>query len=153
MADVLQIQCCGVWTDYPEPGHDTECPVCHSTFTVTADSGDLGETLSITAPVNRTESVAAYLAELKSAWDTRVRELNRMSKYQLAVLYRSERPGFVWAAAPPDQWSKDELIDAVLTLDFPAGNGSDPWECPRCHCLFVRPGFDHNPCWEAQSNG
>jgi hypothetical protein len=21
-----------------------------------------------------------------------------------------------------------------------------PWECPRCHCLFERPGFDHEPC-------
>jgi hypothetical protein len=21
-----------------------------------------------------------------------------------------------------------------------------PWECPRCHCLFERPGFGHEPC-------
>lgn len=27
-----QIQCCGVWTDYPMPGQPTECPTCHSTF-------------------------------------------------------------------------------------------------------------------------
>lgn len=23
------------------------------------------------------------------------------------------------------------------------------WECPRCHCLFQQPGFNHEPC----SNG
>lgn len=22
----------------------------------------------------------------------------------------------------------------------------DSWECPRCHCLFERAGFDHEPC-------
>jgi hypothetical protein len=21
-----------------------------------------------------------------------------------------------------------------------------PWECPRCHCLFERPGYGHEPC-------
>lgn len=29
-----QIQCCGVWTDYPVPGRTTECPVCQTVFTV-----------------------------------------------------------------------------------------------------------------------
>ena len=33
-ADRAQLQCCGVWTDYPTPGHDTKCPACHSVFTV-----------------------------------------------------------------------------------------------------------------------
>jgi len=27
----------------------------------------------------------------------------------------------------------------------------DPWECPRCHCLFGRPGFDHEPCGDPAS--
>jgi DNA-directed RNA polymerase specialized sigma24 family protein len=29
-----QIQCCSVWTDYPTPGHKTQCPVCDTVFTV-----------------------------------------------------------------------------------------------------------------------
>lgn len=74
--------------------------------------------------MNRREAVAKCLADLKSAWDARVRELNAMGKRQLTVLYRNERPGYIWSATPPEQWSKDELIDAVLALDFPAGNGS-----------------------------
>jgi len=35
-----QIQCCGIWTDYPEPGRDTQCPVCKSTFTVSASPAE-----------------------------------------------------------------------------------------------------------------
>lgn len=30
----MEIQCCGVWIDYPTPGHDEQCSVCRSTFTV-----------------------------------------------------------------------------------------------------------------------
>ena len=26
-----------------------------------------------------------------------------------------------------------------------------PWECPRCHCLFERPGFGHEPCGDPVS--
>ena len=29
-----QIQCCGVWTDYPVPGCTTQCPVCGTVFAV-----------------------------------------------------------------------------------------------------------------------
>jgi hypothetical protein len=29
-----QIQCCGVWTDYPVPDCTTQCPVCGTVFTV-----------------------------------------------------------------------------------------------------------------------
>jgi len=24
-----------------------------------------------------------------------------------------------------------------------------PWECPRCHCLFERPGYGHEPCGDS----
>jgi len=27
-----QIQCCDTWTDYPDLGRDTQCPVCQTTF-------------------------------------------------------------------------------------------------------------------------
>jgi hypothetical protein len=26
------------------------------------------------------------------------------------------------------------------------GPGTEPWECPVCHSLFERPGFQHEPC-------
>ena len=26
-----------------------------------------------------------------------------------------------------------------------------PWECPRCHCLFERPRFGHEPCGDPVS--
>jgi hypothetical protein len=32
MTTRLQIQCCEIWTDYPEPGRDTQCPACKSVF-------------------------------------------------------------------------------------------------------------------------
>jgi hypothetical protein len=35
-----QLQCCGTWIDYPQAGGATECPVCHTTFTVTATCPD-----------------------------------------------------------------------------------------------------------------
>jgi hypothetical protein len=35
-----QLQCCGTWIDYPQAGGATECPVCHTTFLVTAACPD-----------------------------------------------------------------------------------------------------------------
>lgn len=32
--NVLELECCGVWTEYPTPGRDTECPECKTTFHV-----------------------------------------------------------------------------------------------------------------------
>jgi hypothetical protein len=36
----LMLQCCGVWIDYPQAGGETMCPVCHTTFLVTAACPD-----------------------------------------------------------------------------------------------------------------
>ena len=46
----------------------------------------------------------------------RVAELYRMNKRQLAEIYR-ERSGYVWSPAPPERWSKDQLVTYVLELE------------------------------------
>jgi len=33
---VPMLKCCDTWTEYPTPGNSTECPRCHSVFTVRA---------------------------------------------------------------------------------------------------------------------
>lgn len=36
---MIEISCCEQWIPYPGPGSDTQCPACHTVFTV-------GETLT-----------------------------------------------------------------------------------------------------------
>ena len=36
--ETLEIKCCSQWVQYPRAGHDTECPECHSTFTMQRQS-------------------------------------------------------------------------------------------------------------------
>lgn len=49
--------------------------------------------------------------------DQRIRDLYRMNKGQLAAIVRGRR-NIVWTAAPLERWSKDELINEVLSAEF-----------------------------------
>lgn len=40
-------------------------------------------------------------------------------------------------------------MPAACYPDFIGPRRPDPWECPRCHCLFELPGFHHEPCLTA----
>jgi hypothetical protein len=46
---VTQIECCGIWVDYPTPGSNTQCPACHSVFSTgaTTDMQAAAETVSL----------------------------------------------------------------------------------------------------------
>lgn len=59
-----------------------------------------------------------------AAWDARVKELYRLKRVELAGMVR-ERSGLVWSAVPAEKWSKDELVNELLRLDFPKGRPSD----------------------------
>jgi hypothetical protein len=39
-----------------------------------------------------------------------------------------------------------ELVPTPPELAPEAPVPGAAWECPRCHCLFERPGFAHEPC-------
>jgi hypothetical protein len=48
--------------------------------------------------------------------DQRIRDLYRTPKRALAAYYR-EHSGYVWAAVPPERWSKNQLVSDILRLD------------------------------------
>lgn len=62
-----QIQCCGVWTDYPSPHMTTQCPVCGTVFTVKA-------TLTRKRPPKAVENdeYAAFLRRVIRAFGRRI---------------------------------------------------------------------------------
>jgi hypothetical protein len=53
-------------------------------------------------------------------------------------VHRNEERARQIAASPASAWLFRLMPD---TADTP-----EPWECPRCHCLFERAGLDHEPC-------
>lgn len=55
------------------------------------------------------------------AYAIRVRELARMSKGQLANVWRLNHPNTVWTATPPERWNVDELTNDILRAEFPDG--------------------------------
>lgn len=60
------------------------------------------------------------------AWNARVRELSRMSKSQLAHIWRlGAGRNCVWTAHPVETWNKDELINDILRAEFPDGGEAE----------------------------
>jgi hypothetical protein len=53
-------------------------------------------------------------------YDRRVRQLYDTPKAALAAYYR-ERSSMVWSATPPERWNRDELVNEILAIEFPAG--------------------------------
>lgn len=64
-----------------------------------------------------------------TSWDDRVKKLNRMTKGQLAGMYRRgiRAPGgntvaYGGGLHPLEKWDKQEIINAILGIEFPEGN-------------------------------
>lgn len=55
--------------------------------------------------------------DLRAAKATRGRQLRRMGRPGLARHYRTVS-GYAWSTRPPEQWPLDELVQAVLTVEF-----------------------------------
>ena len=56
----------------------------------------------------------------RRAYDARVRELSALGRPALAAIWRRlTEATLVYVNAPPERWSKDELIVAVLREEFP----------------------------------
>lgn len=53
LTPAAEIQCCGTWAPYPEPGRDTRCAGCGSVFTVPDPGAVLALTLDTIAAKTR----------------------------------------------------------------------------------------------------
>lgn len=43
-------------------------------------------------------------------------------------------------------WDKALAVARTYLGETERAVRPDSWECPKCHCLFERAGFDHEPC-------
>lgn len=104
-----QLQCCGVWIDYPKAGGAAECLTCHSTFTVTAACPD--ELVSC-------EECSAPCDGTLTAW---------------SELFGEDMP------VCPDCYRMCQLMDAVaamsgtLTAAYAARHAGELWDIPASY--------------------
>jgi hypothetical protein len=74
--------------------------------------------LTLDQPAER-ETARQYIA----SHDSRARALSRMIRPKLAQIWWNLHPG-AWTVTPVTSWGKDELINAVMTAEYPDINAA-----------------------------